>query len=200
MGFVLTLEDPSQLAVEFLVAEQLRAGEGDCLLDVAVGFEVGCSHFVGYVPDDGVGLFEQLGLEDLEGGLHQHSETGRGAGYGLDEAEGVEGTDELALFLGFGGEEDSEADFVGEEVVEQETEKVLVVQPRILREFLQSLGEIGVLEEGGFDSVDLPLDLAVLGEDVIHEVGGEDVVLELALVVALDDDGEDVALEGLLLL
>ena len=85
-------------------------------------------------------------------------------------------------------------------MVEQETEKVLVVQPRILREFLQSLGEIGVLEEGGFDSVDLPLDLAVLGEDVIHEVGGEDVVLELALVVALDDDGEDVALEGLLLL
>lgn len=145
VGFVLSLEGPSQLAVEFLVAEQLLADEGDCLLDIPVGFEVGCTHLVGNVPDDGVGLLEQLGLEDLEGSLNQHSETGSGGGYGLDLAEGVEGADKLALLLGLGGEEDSEADFVGEEVVEQEAKKILIIQLGILGKFLEVLSESWVL-------------------------------------------------------
>ena len=118
----------------------------------------------------------------------------------MDQAEGVEGADKLALLLRFGGEEDSEADFVCEEVVQQEAEKILVIQLRILGKFLESLGESWVLEEGGVDPLDFPLDLAILGEDVVHEIRSEDVVLELGVVVALDDEGEDMALEGLLLL
>lgn len=48
--------------------------------------------------------------------------------------------------------------------------------------------------------MDFPFNLAVLGEDVVHEIGSEDVVPELGLVAALDGEGEDMALEGLLLL
>ena len=58
----------------------------------------------------------------------------------MDQAEGVEGADKLALLLWLGGEEDSEADFVCEEVVQQEAEKILVIQLRILRKFLEALG------------------------------------------------------------